>query len=74
VIAVDCDLRRPRLHDFFDLSNEVGFTSVVLGLAPLSDVVQAVPGHANRRVVASGPGRRYGLPRTDPALALDLLG
>jgi non-specific protein-tyrosine kinase len=55
VIAMCCDLRRPRLHEFFGLSNERGFTSVLLGIDPLQDVVQLVPGIANLKVVASGP-------------------
>lgn len=55
VIAMCCDLRRPRLHEFFGLSNEKGFTSVLLGLNPLQEVVQQVPGIANLKLVASGP-------------------
>ena len=55
VITMCCDLRRPRLHEFFGLSNEKGFTSVLLGLDPLQDVVQQVPGVANLKLVASGP-------------------
>jgi len=50
-----CDLRRPRLHEFFGLSNERGFTSVLLGIDPLQDVVQQVPGIPNLKLVASGP-------------------
>jgi len=34
VVIVSCDLRRPRLHDFFALTNGVGFTSVLLGDVP----------------------------------------
>jgi len=30
VIMVDCDLRRPSLHRFFDLSNEVGLTTMMV--------------------------------------------
>ncbi len=55
VIAMCCDLRRPRLHEFFGLSNEKGFTSVLLGLDPLQSVVQQVPGIPNLKLVASGP-------------------
>ncbi len=55
VIAMCCDLRRPRLHEFFGLSNEKGFTSAVLGLEPLQDVIQEVPGIPNLKLVASGP-------------------
>ena len=31
VVVVDLDLRRPALHDFFDLGQSPGFTNVVLG-------------------------------------------
>lgn len=55
VIVMCCDLRRPRLHEFFGLSNEKGFTSVLLGMDPLQDVVQQVPGTPNLKLVASGP-------------------
>ena len=34
VVLVSCDLRRPRIHEFFGLQNDVGFTSVLLGEAP----------------------------------------
>jgi succinoglycan biosynthesis transport protein ExoP len=55
VIAMCCDLRRPRLHEFFGLSNEKGFTSAVLGIEPLQNVIQEVPGTPNLKLVASGP-------------------
>jgi polysaccharide biosynthesis transport protein len=57
VTVVDCDLRRPRVHEFFGLSNEVGFTSVLLGDHPLSHAVQtvALPNGARIQLLASGP-------------------
>lgn len=55
VTAVCCDLRRPRLNEFFGLTNEIGFTSVVVGDAPLSAALQAVPHHENLQVLTSGP-------------------
>jgi polysaccharide biosynthesis transport protein len=55
VVVVDCDLRRPRLMDFFGLSNHIGFTSVLLGESPLSAAVQQVPDEARLFVLASGP-------------------
>lgn len=33
VLLVDCDLRRPRLHTFFDLDVKPGFTELILGTA-----------------------------------------
>lgn len=55
VVIVSCDLRRPRLHEFFGLPNDVGFTSILLGDVPLSRAVQAVEGTEGLRVVSSGP-------------------
>src|SRR6476659_9466789 len=54
VILVDCDLRRPTLHTLFDLSNEIGLTSMILAQEdappPLQDT--GVPGLS---LLASGP-------------------
>jgi capsular exopolysaccharide synthesis family protein len=57
VTVVDCDLRRPRVHEFFGASNSVGFTSVLLGDSPLSHAVQDVrlPTRASIGLLASGP-------------------
>jgi capsular exopolysaccharide synthesis family protein len=55
VIVVCCDLRRPRLHEFFGLSNTIGFTSVLVGDVGLSTALQPVPGSDRLRVLASGP-------------------
>lgn len=53
VLLVDCDLRRPRIHVFFDLANEVGFTSVLLGSVSLASAVQEVG--PRMRVLTAGP-------------------
>lgn len=54
VIAVDCDLRRPALHQFFGLDHATGLTSALLeddpGALPLQETF--VPG---LRLLASGP-------------------
>lgn len=54
VCAVCCDLRRPRLHEFFGLSNDTGFTSVITGESSLSSALQAVPGVDGLHLLASG--------------------
>ena len=54
VVAVGCDLRTPRLHQYFGVSNRVGFTSVVLGEVPLSAALQKVPGESRLRLLPSG--------------------
>ena len=55
VIVVCCDLRRPRVHQFFGLNNDVGFTSVLLEDTPLVDALQEVPHCPGLHVLASGP-------------------
>ena len=54
-VAVCCDLRRPRLHQFFGLDNAVGFTSVLLGSVSLAKALQPVPGQEGLLILASGP-------------------
>ncbi len=55
VIVVSCDLRRPRVHDFLGLPDDVGFTSLLLQEASLSAVLQPVPGVRDVSLIASGP-------------------
>ena len=55
VSVVCCDLRRPRIHEFFGLKNDVGFTSVLLGGTPLEEAVQEVPDCRGLHLLASGP-------------------
>jgi tyrosine-protein kinase len=54
VIAVDCDLRRSRLHEVFGISNKVGFTSVLMGEVPMSGALQEIEGQQGLLVLASG--------------------
>lgn len=55
VVLVDCDLRRPRIHEFFGLSNQVGFTSVLVGDVRLEEVLTSDPRYGNLTVLPSGP-------------------
>jgi non-specific protein-tyrosine kinase len=54
VILVDCDLRRPRVHEFFGLMNTTGFTSLLVGDQPITAVLQNTSTR-RLRVLASGP-------------------
>jgi non-specific protein-tyrosine kinase len=57
-MLVDLDLRRPRLSEFFESPSEAGFTSVLVGDAPLSDVLHAIPvarGVPPIQLLGSGP-------------------
>lgn len=56
VVLVDADLRKPRIHAFFDLEAEPGLTSVIIGqveLAPTCKVVAEGPGVL--AILPSGP-------------------
>jgi non-specific protein-tyrosine kinase len=53
VVLVDCDLRRPALHKWFDLPNERGLTSLVIGDASLAETITFIDD--NLAVVTSGP-------------------
>jgi capsular exopolysaccharide synthesis family protein len=55
VTVVCCDLRRSRIHEFFGLTNEVGFTSLMLGEASVGASLQEVPGAENLTLVSAGP-------------------
>jgi len=55
VAIVCCDLRRSRVHEFFGLSNQVGFTSVLLGKVPLAGAMQDVADQPRLSLLASGP-------------------
>ncbi len=55
VVVVCCDLRRPRVHEFFGVDGSQGLTSVILGKAPLSAVIQTVPGQSRLAVLPAGP-------------------
>ena len=55
VVVVCCDLRRPRIHEFYGLDNTAGFTSVLLGKVSLHAALQPVPDQARVSLLASGP-------------------
>ncbi|MGH8902940.1 MAG: polysaccharide biosynthesis tyrosine autokinase [Egibacteraceae bacterium] len=55
VILVDCDLRKPRLHELFGLDNAVGFSSVLVEGACVADAVRPIPGEPGLAVLPSGP-------------------
>ncbi len=55
VVLVSCDLRRPRIHEFFGIPNEVGFTSVLVGDATLEDALVGLPAFGRLTILPSGP-------------------
>ena len=53
-VLVDCDMRFPRVHDFFRIPNDTGFTSVVSGARGL-DSLKRIPGNDRLFVLPTGP-------------------
>ena len=54
VVLVDCDLRRPRTHLFYGLSNDHGLTTAMVGVT-IDEVIQKIDGEPNLSVITSGP-------------------
>lgn len=55
VVLVSCDLRRPRIGEFFSLDEQEGLTSVLLGRRTLEDVLVPVPGFDRLSLLPAGP-------------------
>lgn len=54
IILVDADLRRPTLHQYFNLSNDTGLTSLLINLDLSIDDVLATTEVPNLRILTSG--------------------
>lgn len=54
VLLIDCDLRRPQIHELFGLPNDPGLTSVVIG-APIESAVYPIADVDGLYVLPSGP-------------------
>jgi capsular exopolysaccharide synthesis family protein len=39
VVLIDCDMRKPRVHDLFNLKGKPGLSSFLTGMSPLKEVV-----------------------------------
>jgi succinoglycan biosynthesis transport protein ExoP len=55
VLVLDCDLRRPRVHAHFGLTNSRGVTNYLSGDANVGDLVQSSQRLPNLKVITSGP-------------------
>ena len=55
VLMIDCDLRRPRLHAQFGLSNAKGLTTWLSGEKNLDGLIQTCEKEPNLKVLTSGP-------------------
>lgn len=56
VIVVSCDLRLPKLHEYFNLSNKKGLTSLILGESVMEESLQkVVTSRGDLRLLSAGP-------------------
>lgn len=55
VVLIDSDLRRPRVHRAFQMSNQSGLSSYLAGASPIDKVIRAAPGVPNLFVITAGP-------------------
>jgi len=55
VALVSCDLRRPRLGQFFEIGEQTGLTTVLLGQQTLEEALQQVPGYDCLWMLGAGP-------------------
>jgi capsular exopolysaccharide synthesis family protein len=55
VLMVSCDLRKPRLGQFFGIEEGAGLTTAILGEDTLENLIQAAPGTDNLWLLPSGP-------------------
>ncbi len=55
VVIVDCDLRRPRLHNYFDLENSQGLTNYLSGERNTENLIKTCRDLPRLKVITSGP-------------------
>ncbi|HVT91946.1 MAG TPA: polysaccharide biosynthesis tyrosine autokinase [Bryobacteraceae bacterium] len=68
-LLIDCDLRRPSVHKYFDFPNEVGMTDVSLGTVPWRDAVVKVDDPTDLHLLLSGHASRRAADLVGKALA-----
>ncbi|HSB01037.1 MAG TPA: polysaccharide biosynthesis tyrosine autokinase, partial [Anaerolineales bacterium] len=54
VLLIDADLRRPRIHSIFKVSNRVGLTTLFRGPTPVRSVMHQVEGIEGLNIITSG--------------------
>lgn len=55
VVIVDCDLRRPRVHSYFDLDNNQGLTNYLSGERNTEGLIKSSRELPRLKVITSGP-------------------
>ncbi len=71
VIVIDADLRSPRVHRVFNMTNVVGLSSVALGSAKLEDALRRFePGEVRVRTASKPQGPTNSLARWEGSLRI----
>jgi polysaccharide biosynthesis transport protein len=55
VLLIDCDLRRPRVHQYFECSNSEGLSSYLSGRQDLDSLPRAHERYPNLKLITAGP-------------------
>lgn len=55
VVIVDCDLRRPRLHNYFELENSQGLTNYLSGERSTEHLIKTCRDLPRLKIITSGP-------------------
>lgn len=55
VVIIDCDLRRPRLHNHFGLENTHGLTNYLSGEKDTGNLLKSYAGLPRLKIITSGP-------------------
>jgi Mrp family chromosome partitioning ATPase len=53
-VLVGCDLRKPKIHEDFDISNNIGLTTYLIDKCDLDDIIQKT-NYDNFHVITAGP-------------------
>jgi len=72
VLLVSCDLRRPRIGEFFGLDEQAGLTEVLLDHRTLEEAVLPVPGFDGLSLLPAGPVSKNPAELLDNACARDI--
>src|SRR5207247_1507479 len=54
VLLIDCDLRKPSMHDIYGISRTSGLSTYLARNVEIDEVTQDLPGE-NLRMISSGP-------------------
>src|SRR5699024_3208875 len=55
VLLIDCDLRKPKIHEIFRIRNGEGLTNILVGDKTLEEVANRYAGLDNLHIITSGP-------------------